>query len=177
MKEARKTGLFRRIWTLVALGGGLTGCCGSIECDCDTTSASDVVLSFDQDSLQSGFHAAEIRGAYAVRYVRPGFLVPLDTARLALASNNVGNINYISLRTLNLPAYPAPPAAAGVFTDFNYRLVLPQASRSYSISELEVATKTGSGCCACPTNARRRFVLNGSLVVAEGGAAYTTLRR
>ena len=56
-------------------------------------------------------------------------------------------------------------------------LSFPNASRSYSISDLEVTTEDGSGCCACPTNVRRRFVLNGKPVIAEGGAAYTVLRR
>ncbi|OGX81431.1 hypothetical protein BEN47_05645 [Hymenobacter lapidarius] len=177
MKKTRKYGILRSIWPLLALSGSLAGCCGSIDCDCDVSSASDVVVSFDQDSLQSGFRAAEIRGAYAVRYVRPGFLMPLDTARQVLAATNFNSTNYISLQTLRWPANPAPPATGEAFTKYNYRLVLPNASRSYSISELEVATEAGSGCCGCPFNTRRRFVLNGKLVIAEGGASYTVLRR
>ncbi|OGX84715.1 hypothetical protein [Hymenobacter glacialis] len=177
MNKTRKPAPFLSLWPLLVLSAGLAGCCGSIECDCDAGSASDVVVSFDQDSLQSGFRAAEIRGAYAVRYVRPGFLTPLDTARQVLASTNFNSTNYISLQTLRWPANPTLPTAGEAFTSYNYRLVLPNASRSYSISELEVATGAGSGCCGCPFNIRRRFVLNGNPVIAEGGAAYTVLRR
>ena len=75
--------------SVLVISGGLAGCCGSIQCDCDVTSAGDVVLQFDQDSLKNGFRAANVRGAYVVRYARPGFLAALDTARLRLIGSGV----------------------------------------------------------------------------------------
>ncbi|HEX8330117.1 MAG TPA: hypothetical protein VF629_21455 [Hymenobacter sp.] len=160
MKKKRKRGVFRGLWLVVALSAGLAGCCGSINCDCDVTSAGDVVVAFDRDSLQSGFRTAEIKGAYIVRYARPDFSAPLDTARSLLASSN-GYSSYVSLQLLNWSTRPmTPPAATGKLVDYNYRVLLPSASRTYDISNLEVTTGVGDGCCACPFNKRRRFVLN-----------------
>lgn len=177
MKTQRRLGVFRGLWSLVALSGGLAGCCGSIDCDCDVVSASDVVFALDQDSLRGGFRAVEVKGTYAVRYARPSFSTPLDTVRSLLAGSN-GYSSYVSLQNLNWSTKPVtPPAVTGGFIDYNYRVVLPNAGRTYDISNLEVATRVTKGCCACPINERRRFVLNGNQVVAEGGAAITTLRR
>ena len=94
-----------RILGLVAvlvISGGLVECCGSIQCDCDVTSAGDVLLQLDPDSLQNGFRAADVRGAYVVRYARPGFLAALDTARLLLAGRGApsGYSYFVGLQSL-----------------------------------------------------------------------------
>ena len=174
MKTRRIPGLV----SMLAIGSGLAGCCGAIQCDCDVSSASDVVLQLDADSLQNGFRVAEVRGAYVVRYVRPGFLAPLDTARFRpIGSGASGGPYYlVGLQSLRWPVRAGGPPAAAL-ADYDYRLLLPNANRTYEVSNLDVRTGTTSGCCACPINTRRRFVLNGTPVVAEGRAAVTVLRR
>ena len=164
--------------SVLVISGGLAGCCGSIQCDCDATSAGDVVLQFDQDSLQNGFRAANVRGAYVVRYARTGFLAALDTARLRLTGSGAssGYSYLVRLKFLSWPVRAGGQPTAGL-ADYNYRFLLPNASRTYEVSNLEVVTGVTSGCCACPINIRRRFGLNGSPVVAEGNAAVTILRR
>jgi hypothetical protein len=174
MDKKRTTSLFGSQWLLATLGFGLAGCCGSTVCDCDVGSAGDVVLRADQDSLRGGFRKAELRAAYAVRYVRPGFATPADTVALNLVGGPYPDA-YISLQALP-PVKGTGQTSAG-FTTYDYRLVLPNANRTYEVSNLDVATTVTSGCCACPVNARRRFVLDGIAVVAEGSAATTTLRR
>ena len=174
MKTQHKFGLFRGAWSLVILGG-LAGCCGSIDCDCDVSSSSDVVFFADQDSLRGGFRKAELRGAYAVRYAPPGFAGPADTAKLNLASTAF-NSHYISLMALRWLPRPGAQPAPQAFTGYNYRFVLPKVNRIYDVSNLDVTTELTSGCCACPVNTRRRFMLNGNLVIAEGGASETALR-
>ncbi|MDQ2794456.1 MAG: hypothetical protein M3Y12_10690 [Bacteroidota bacterium] len=164
----------KRRWALAALCFGLAGCCQSTQCDCDVSSAGDVVLLADQDSLRGGFRKAELRAAYAVRYVRPGFGTPVDTVALDLVGGAYPSAS-ISLQAL--PLGRRAGAATGAFTNYDYRLVLPNARRTYEVSSLDVATGVTRGCCACPINVRRRFVLDGRPVAAEGGAAITTLRR
>lgn len=171
----------RRISELVgmlAIGSSPAGCCGAVQCDCDVSSASDVVLQLDADSLQNGFRAAEVRGAYVVRYARPGYLAPRDTARFRpIGSGAVGGPYFlVGLESLLWPVRAGGPPAAGLL-DYDYRLLLPNANRTYEVSSLDVQTATASGCCACLVNTRRRFVLNGTPVVAEGRAAVTVLRR
>lgn len=174
MNNNRETKSPQSRWLLATLACGLAGCCGSIQCDCDVSSAGDVVLRADQDSLQGGFRQAELRGAYAVRYVRPGFATPADTVPLNLVG---GPYPSASISLQNLPPVKGTGQAAAGFTAYDYRLVLPNARRIYEVSGLDVATTTTSGCCACPLNARRRFDLDGRAVVAEGSASTTTLRR
>lgn len=70
MKTSRKSGLSRGKWLLVVLGG-LAGCCGRADCDCDMISLGNVVFYADQDSLQKGFRKAELSGAYALRLAPP----------------------------------------------------------------------------------------------------------
>ena len=175
METSRKSGSLPGVWSLVVLGG-LAGCCGRTECDCDVISPGEVVFYADQDSLQGGFQRAELRGAYAVRYAPPGFSGPADTVRLGLASSAF-NSHYIGLRALRWPVRTGPQPALQAFTGYSYRFVLPNANRTYDVSNLDVATDLSDGCCACPVNVRRRFVLDGKPVIAEGRTAETVLRR
>ncbi|WP_375417393.1 hypothetical protein [uncultured Hymenobacter sp.] len=161
---------------LAALSFGLAACCGNISCDVCLPYASDVALSFDTDSLQAGFRKAELKSAYLVRYAQPGFATVLDTVRLN--RDDVPYRSVFSLYELAEQGRSGSQASAGPITDYNYRFVLPAPGRTYNLSDLQVKTRVEGGCCACAENVRRRFVLNGQPVVADGsGAGATTILR
>ncbi|RZK16106.1 MAG: hypothetical protein EOO56_20845 [Hymenobacter sp.] len=133
---------------------------------------------FDLDSAARGFRAAELRGAYIVRYKRPGFAFARDTVRRQLrpaSSLSNGFDRYqLSLAELHWPG--GISYVPDTLMAHNYRLVLPAASRQYDLSNLEISIAIGtSGCCNCPTNVRRRLLLNGQPIVADGGGENTSV--
>ena len=97
-------------------------------------------------------------------------------AFLNLVRNAFSN-HYIGLSALRWPVRTGPQPVPQAFTGYNYRFVLFGTNRTYGVSNLDVATDVTKGCCGCPTNTRRRFVLNGNAVIAESGASETALRR
>ena len=181
MKNLRLLPLLEAV-ALLAASGTLAGCnaCEDVDCAPCNIYIQDIVLVLDRDSLQSGFRRAEINGGYAVRYAAPGFTTPLDTVR---QSPNGADFyrSVISLRELPWPRVlaagtPYDPAA------YNFRLALPAANRTYDISDIELKTGPGDpeSCCSCGENLRRRFVLNGTAIVADGNKnneRATVLRR
>ena len=144
----------------------------------------DVVLAFDLDSLRGGFRRAEFSGAYAVRYALPGFGTPLDTLREGRVYSGQRFSFYGRPTELFFLPWPTVTQAYSVaaLNAHNYRFVLPAATRTYNISSVDVASEAGDGksCCSCGSNVRRRFVLNGTAVVADGNGppdVYAWLRR
>lgn len=151
---------------LLSCGCGLN--CSQQTCDCFSEGEDNVLLRFDLDSLNQGFRRAELRNAYVVRYSAPSFATPLDTVRdrasqaqqLDFYANRGVLLNYLFERR---------PNSTQNFTEYNYAVVLPQASRRYLVSELELAGETrGSRCCSCYRNTRKRLRLDGTYLVAEG---------
>ena len=161
------------IIVLFAAGGvALAGCgdkCAGVYCAPCNAFTGDIVVAFDRDSLQGGFRKTEIDGAYAVLYVAPGFASPVDTVRQIRGGADFYR-GYVSLGTL--PWSIGPTTARGPYPgSYNFRFVLPRATRTYEISNIEIqtgASSGGDGCCDCGENKRRRFVLNGTSVVADG---------
>lgn len=164
---------------LLLLLPGLSGClgCNSQICDCFDGGENDIYLAFDSDSSRQGFRKAELAGAYVVRYARSGFTTALDTARIGPT-----------------PTYPSERAGFGVILNYvfrqqttlpdvaanNYAIVLPRVSRRYQVAGIEIANETtGSRCCRCLTNTRKRVVLDGSALIADGneGGPLAVLRR
>ena len=159
MKNLRLMPLLGSVALLVA-SGALVGCdaCEDVHC-APCTLIDNVMVVLDTRSQPSGFSQAEIKDAYIVRYARPGFAAPLDTLPTGLCQSGVSC-------KFNLQEYPIPGAQgaqfAQHFADFNYRVVLPKASRTYSISDIDVQTNPpGEGCCNCGSNLRRRLMLDG----------------
>lgn len=158
---------------LLALSGCFVGCgdkCAGTYCAPCNAFTGDIVVAFDHDSLQGGFRKAEIAGGYAVRYAAPGFGAPVDTVRQIRGGADFYR-GLISLGTLPWPGQlgGAPQRSLAAY---NYRFVLPRPGRTYDLSsvELQTARSAGDGCCDCGTNTRRRFVLNGAVVVLDGNA-------
>jgi hypothetical protein len=154
---------------VVVWGGVLSGCdeCEGINCAPCNAYTSDIVLAFDSDSLRGGFRKAEISGAYAVRYSAPGFTDPVDTLR---QTTRYGTNFYRYLIALNMLPWPGrlTGASAKGFITYNYRFVVPAANRTYDLRSIELQTEPNGGCCGCGHNTRRRFVLNGVPIVADG---------
>ena len=167
---------------LLGLGSVLAACdrCENVDCAPCNAFIGDIVLAFDRDSLQGGFRKVEINGGYAVRYAAPGFTTPIDTVRQTPFGAEFYR-GVISLGTLPWPRLltnttPYDPAA------HSFRFVLPNANRTYEISNIELKTGPGNpeSCCSCGENLRRRFVLNGVAIVADGNEnneRVTPLRR
>ncbi|WP_426061514.1 hypothetical protein [Hymenobacter sp. B1770] len=151
------------------LASVLTACdrCENVDCAPCNPFIGDIALAFDRDSLQGGFRKAEINGGYAVRYTAPGFNMPIDTLRQSRNSVDFYRSGF-SLgmlpwpRLLNTTPYN--------LNEHNYRFVLPAINRTYDISNVEIVTGPGNtkSCCSCGENVRRRFVLNGAAIVADG---------
>jgi hypothetical protein len=158
---------------LLALSSFLAACgdkCEGVHCAPCNGYIEEVALRFDLDSLRGGFRKAEINGGYAVRYRPPGFISPIDTVRQQRNGNNFYGLE-IYLRSLA----PYEPSNPNSYTNYNYRLVLPAANRTYDISGIEVKSERGGdGCCNCGGNTRRRFALNGVPVVSDGESTPTT---
>ena len=154
---------------LAALSVGLTACdpCEDTYCPPCSPFSTDVVVRFDDDSLRGGLRKAEIRSAYLVRYARPGFATALDTLRQRGREFNFYP-QPLSLQTLPWSRQQSAPAVTGDFTIYNYRFVVPAVRRTHEMSNLEVKTEASGGRCDCGTNVRRRFVLNGRPVIANG---------
>jgi hypothetical protein len=152
-----------------SLGAGLAGCgekCENYNC-APCTETENLVVRLDTDSGRNGFTAAEVAGAYVVRYRRTGFAAPLDTVRTGICGPNL--FCAVDLQHLPLPTASAPAPALG-YLNYNYRFVLPNAGRTYDLSDLDVASQPGGkGCCSCAYNLRRRGVLNGVAVADDGG--------
>ena len=153
---------------LIAFSNSLTACENCEDYDCaPCTLTENITLRLDTSSQPGGFSAAEVRDAYLVRYAPPGFLSPLDSLRTRLCDGN-------TYCAISLDSYPLPVATGGQaalkYTYFNYRVILPKANRIFSLSNLEVASGPGGeGCCSCPSNIRRRLVLDGMAVADDGG--------
>jgi hypothetical protein len=124
---------------------------------------------FDLDSAGTGFRAADLRGAYAVRYKRPGFGAARDTVRrLATPGNGFGRYQ-VALLQLRWPRAAAGGYGGDTLQAHNYRVVLPAANRQYNLADLELRSQISTeGCCACPSNMRRRLLLNGRPIAADG---------
>jgi hypothetical protein len=101
-----------------------------------------------------------------VRYKRPGFGAARDTVRrLATAGNGFGRYQVALLQV----RWPRGGYGADTLQAHNYRVVLPAANRQYNLADLELRSQiSAEGCCACPGNVRRRLLLNGLPVVADG---------
>ncbi|MBT2559331.1 hypothetical protein J7E24_16195 [Hymenobacter sp. ISL-91] len=167
----------------------LAGCCGSQNCDtCDPLGTDDVRVAFAADTLSGGgFYRNELRDAYLVRYARRDLTGTTDTIRQGkqaggrppLIFYGSGYGNGFGFRQLPPPPalLPTSGATSYSFTDFSYRIVVPATGQQFSFSELETASDPGRGCCACPRNTRRRFVLDGQYTVADGSAGTTTYLR
>ena len=142
--------------------------CDDVECAPCNAFIGDIVLGFDRDSLQGGFRKAEINGGYAVRYAAPGFTTPIDTVRQAPNKADFYR-GSISLGTLPWPRV-LTTGTPYKLAAHSFRLVLPAANRTYDISNIELNTGPGDteSCCNCGENLRRRFVLNGAAIVADG---------
>jgi hypothetical protein len=127
----------------------------------------DIRVVFDYDSVRGGFRKAETAGGYAVRYAAPGFAKPIDTVRQKRGGADF-YWGYVSLRTLPWPTAPA----SSDLGSYSFRFVLPAVARTYDFTdiELEAGPSGGDGCCNCGENKRRRFLLNGVSVVADGYA-------
>ena len=151
----------------LALGIGLMGCgdeCEDYDC-APCTETENLLVRLDTDS-QTGFSAAEVAGAYLVRYAGPGFAAPLDTVRNGICGPNL--LCAVDLQHLPLPTATGSAPALG-YLAYNYRVVLPATGRSYDLSNLDVASQPGGpGCCSCATNLRRRALLNGVAVDDDG---------
>lgn len=161
------------------LAVALAGCgCGTVDCDaCDPLADELILLRLDADSLQTGFRRREVASAYVVRYANPDFTVPRDTVRqnFRAAYQGLGFSEYdVALNLL----FATKVATATEFLNSSYRVVVPAAGRQYDVNNLEITTQEGTGCCACATNARRRYVLNGAPIAADGSSyTGTVLRR
>jgi hypothetical protein len=168
----------------LGLGNILAACdndkCEGVNCAPCTTDVDDVQVVFDLDSAGTGFRAAELRGAYVVRYKRPGFGAARDTVRrLATPGNGFGRY-YLALFQLRWPRAVAGSYVVDTLQAHNYRVVLPAANRQYNLADLELRSQISTeGCCACPRNVRRRLLLNGLPIVADGAgdAGVVVMRR
>ncbi|UOQ96280.1 hypothetical protein MUN81_13585 [Hymenobacter sp. 5317J-9] len=161
-------------FSIVALTGAgtlLSGCgdkCAGVYCSPCNAFIDDIIVYIDVDSLHGGFRRADLAGGYAVRYVAPGFARPIDTVRQVRGGTNFYN-GGVTLRSLPWPAMVSVPAPSNL-ESYNFRFVLPATNRTYDLSdiELQIGESGGDGCCGCGQNTRRRFVLNGVPVVADG---------
>jgi hypothetical protein len=161
----------------------LSGCgdkCDGINCSPCDISIDNINVYIDLDSVHGGFRKADIAGTYAVRYAAPGFTAPIDTVRQARGGADFYR-GVVSLRFLPWSSVAAVQAPYSL-ESYSFRFVLPAANRTYDLSniELQVGPTGGDGCCDCGENKRRRFVLNGVPVVADGdgpGVRGAILRR
>ncbi|MBD2722540.1 hypothetical protein [Hymenobacter armeniacus] len=159
---------------LTVLGTLLSGCgdkCAGVYCSPCDVSIDNISVYIDGDSLHGGFRKADLAGSYSVRYVAPGFARPVDTVRLVRGGPNFYT-GGVTLRTLPWPTVVSIPAPYNL-ESYSFRFVLPAANRTYDLSniELQIGGGSGDGCCNCGQNTRRRFVLNGVPVVADGDEA------
>jgi hypothetical protein len=168
-----KTSKFRFPTLLLgmALGAGLAGCdrCEGIACS-PCTRTDNVNIYVDTNSSPGGFSSAEINGIYLVRYTSPGFMQPLDTVRTGLCSSNL-------FCFIGLESYPIPGTqnvlGSRELPNYNFRFVLPNAGRTFDISNIEVQSEgpSGRGCCDCGQNVRRRLLLNGVPMADDGNGS------
>ena len=140
--------------------------CRSQTCDCWSEFEDDIRLQIDLDSLKGGFQQAEVRGAYVVRYAKPGFATALDTARQqpgqSLLNFTYGNI------ILNFRLFAPRTQADNEVAQYNYAVVLPTIGRRYQVTDIELAgERRGDECCRCYRNTRKRLRLDGTYVVAD----------
>jgi hypothetical protein len=162
MRNWWKNGLLAAGAALAGAGLGACESCEDIYCAPCSPFVNDVALYFDTDSTQQGFRRAELAGAYAVSFRRPGFGRATDTLRLIGATNH---LQY----GVSLGSFPGVYYSADSLKQYNYRIVLPAIGRTFEVSELDVAGRYDTeGCCNCEENARRRFRLDGRAIVADG---------
>jgi hypothetical protein len=167
---------------LLAIGAALSSCdkCAGINCSPCDLSIDDINIYIDLDSVRGGFRKADVTGAYAVRYAAPGFTRPIDTVRQVRGGTDFYQ-GFVSLRSLPWSSVAVVQAPSSL-ESYTFRFVLPAISRTYDLSNIELQTGAtgGDGCCDCGENKRRRFVLNGVSVVADGdgpGVRGAILRR
>ncbi|RZK36663.1 MAG: hypothetical protein EOO57_06790 [Hymenobacter sp.] len=168
-------------WLLMGVSG-LSACgesCRDVNCAPCRTDVDNVEIYFDLDSAHTGFRAAELRGAYIVRYQRPGFTRARDTVRRQNGNSAASGFGQyqLSLR-LNWPKAVQPYTyyAADSIQAHNYRIVLPAAGRQYELSDLDLTIRRNAeDCCNCPYNERRRLRLNNQPLVLDGGGGNTSL--
>lgn len=154
---------------IVAFASTVAGCgenCENYNCT-PCTETENLTVRLDTDSRTGGFTSTEVAGAYLVRYARPGLATPLDTIRAGICGPNL--FCAVDLAHLPLPTVNGSAPALG-YLNFNYRFVLPNAGRTYELTDLDVASRPGGeGCCSCAMNLRRRALLNGVAVSDDGG--------
>ncbi len=167
------------LFVVLACPALLTGCgCGTVDCDACNPLADELILfRLSADSLQSGFRRAEVASTYVVRYANPDFTQPRDTIRQSFRALYQG-LGYTERDVaLNL-LFATKVATANEFLRSSYRIAVPAASRQFDVTGLDIISEEGTGCCACSFNARRRYSLNGTTIVADGTSyAGTELKR
>lgn len=162
-----------RFLLLLAMAAGLASCCSNVACDCFDGFGSDILLQFDTDSLQGRsdfYRPADLRAAYVVRYrnVSPG--LPVDSIPLQLKAEEGFPKYAFSLRSLFVPT-----SNSDNFTQYAYRVVVPVAGRSYSVTALEVAGhEVEEHCCSCYQNTRKRLLLDGQPIIDDGNVSRVT---
>ena len=96
---------------------------------------------------------------------------PVSLLRLIRSVSEAGNLTSIRSRSACNAALVPAAVGAGSYRGLhdNYRFVVPAANRTHEMSNLEVKMEaSGTKCCDCGTNVRRRFVLNGRQIIADG---------
>ena len=160
---------------------GLSSCapdCRDQTCECWGQYQNFTFLAFDTDSLNQGYRAAELRGAYAVRYATSAPSAAPDTTALRPGADGPAGFKRLGV-TLDFLFAPQPGSRQS-FAAYNYAIVLPRPGRRYEITDIELAGEQSSDrCCPCYTLTRRRLRLDGQYVVADEPSfdPVATLRR
>ncbi|WP_156109022.1 hypothetical protein [Hymenobacter sp. APR13] len=151
------------------LSAALAGCgCGTVDCDaCDPFADELVLFRLDADTLRNGFRQAEVASAYVVRYANPDFTQPRDTIRQKF-QNIYQGFGYSNRDVVLNLLFAGKISTAAQFLGSSYRIVVPLANREFDVSNLEISTEEGTGCCPCSYNTRRRYFLNSRPVTADG---------
>ena len=126
------------------------------------------MLAFSTDTAKSsglGFHRAEVRSAYLVRYGTADFQQPTDTLRQPATAPPLNSTKPVLAiyygagepPQFAVPDYGNPPRA------LSYRLVVPAASRTYDISNVVLKQEPGKDRCDGYRITRREATVNGQL--------------
>ncbi|MBO2011857.1 hypothetical protein [Hymenobacter negativus] len=140
----------------------LTGC--ELSCPLNMPPPPTFILVFSTDTLTStgaGFRRAELRSAYLVHYATADFQRPIDTLRQLRSPAPVGSAK--PFLSLYYPFGHAPQFAVpdyGTATS-NYRLLVPAASRSYDITDIQLTQEPGEKRCDGYRITRREATVNG----------------
>ena len=126
------------------------------------------MLAFSTDTAKSsglGFHRAEVRSAYLVRYGTTDFQQPTDTLRQPAAAtplNSTKPVVAIYYGTGEPPQF-AVPDDGNQQRALSYRLVVPAASRTFDISNVVLKQEPGKDRCDGYRLTRREATVNGQL--------------